>query len=295
MTLLSITSMCKKIVAGVLVIFLFQSCVITSQSYYLSPQNANSNPYHTIPLLSDSIKGATYGSFVFTTGSANYQGSDYLSTFQASIYRSNNFGRVQAYYGANFTLGVYHIGEFYNIKYRYDPTIFGPISDPVDTIYHIPATRSTFGSYGVSGGINYVIPFSKGEWRAIGVETSMQNEFGNYSAFRNGLPDTAATIVFKQRFTGTIAVFTDLLWRDHHRNEWGFKFALGEMINPQSNYTINQTVVYPATSTTNIFPLSYFSTAFHMSNGPYAGFIQLNLGTYATSFQVGASYRLGKK
>ncbi len=287
--------MYKKVVAAIPIICMFQACVVTSQSYYLSPQNANSNPYHSLPLVADSIKGATYGSFIFTTGNANYQGRDYLSAFQTSIYRSNNFGKVQAYYGANLTLGVYHVGEFYNIMYRYDPSIFGPISDPIDTTYHIPATRTTFGSYGVSGGINYVIPFSKGEWRALGVETSLQNEFGNYVGFRNGLPDTAATIIFRQKFTGTIGLYTDLLWRDHHKNEWGFKFSVGEVINPQSNYSIYQKVVYPATPTTNIFPLSYFSTAFHMSNGPYAGFIQINFGTYEDNFQVGVSYRLGKK
>jgi hypothetical protein len=286
--------MYKKIAAVFLIFFLLQSCVITSQSYYLSPQNGNSNPYHTIPLVSDSIKGATYGSFVFTPGNANYNGRDYLSAYQTSIYRSNNFGRVQASYGANFNLGVYHVGEFYNIRYLYDPTIFGPISDPVDTIYHIPATRSTFGSYGVSGAINYVIPFSKGEWRVLGAETSMQNEFGNYAGFRNNLPDTAATIIFRRRFTATVALYTDILWRDHHSNEWGFKFAFGEMMNPSSNYIINKTSTYPDVAVYNIY-LPYFSTTFHMSNGPYSGFMQLNLGTFATSFQIGASYRLGKK
>ncbi len=287
--------MFKRIAVAILVIFLFQSCVITSQSYYMSPQNANSNPYHNIPLVSDSIEGATYGSFVFTTGSANYQSRDYLSAFQTGIYRSNNFGSIQAYYGANFTLGLYHTGEFYNIKYTYDPTIFGPISNPLDTIYHVNSSGYAFGSYGVSGGINYVIPFSKGEWRALGVETSLQNEFGDYAGFRNGLVDSTATIIFKKKFTGTVGLYTDLLWKDHHRNEWGFKFAFGEMINPQSNYSINKSVIYPATPTTNIFPLSYYSTTFHMSNGPYAGFMQLNFGTYATSFQIGISYRLGKK
>jgi hypothetical protein len=284
----------KKILTGLPVLFLLNSCVITSQTYYLSPQNASSNPYHTIPLISDSIKGATYGSLVFTAGNANYQRRDYLSAFQTSIYRSNNFGSVQAYYGANFTLGLYHVGEYYNIRYLYDPTIFGPLSNPLDTIYHIPVTLTTFGSYGVSGGINYVIPFSKGEWRALGVETSMQNEFGNYAGFRNGLPDTAATIVFRQRFTGTIGIYTDLLWKDHHGNEWGFKFALGEMMNPPSNYTINKASVHSDRYDYNVY-LSYFSTTFHMSRGPYAGFMQLNLGTFATSFQIGASYRLGKK
>jgi hypothetical protein len=287
--------MYKRIAAAILIFPMFQSCVITSQNYYLSPQNANSNPYHNIPLVSDSIKGATYGSFVFTTGSANYQGRDYMSAFQTSIYRSNNFGSVQAYYGANFSLGLYHLGEFYNIKYKYDPTIFGPISDPLDTSYHVNASGYAFGSYGLSGGINYVIPFSKGEWRALGVETSLQNEFGDYAGFRNSLPDSGATIIFRKRFTGTIGLYTDLLWRDHHNNEWGFKFAVGEVLNPQSNYTIDKVVVYPAVSTTNIFPLSYFSTTFHMSNGPYAGFIQVNLGTYEDNFQVGVSYRLGKK
>lgn len=286
--------MYKKIAAAILILPMLQSCVITSQSYYLSPQNANSNPYHTIPLKSDSIRGATYASFVFTTGSANYWGRDFLNVFQTSIYRSNNFGSVQAYYGANFTLGTYHTGEFYNIKYSYDPTILGPVSNPIDTIYHVQGTAYTVGSYGLSGGINFVIPFSKGEWRILGVETSMQNEFGDYARFRTNLPDTAATVILRKKFTATIGLYTDLCWKDHHRDEWGIKFALGETTNPISNYSVNKTLIYSDMYNYNIY-YSYFSTTFHMSRGPYSGFIQLNLGSFATSFQIGASYRLGKK
>jgi hypothetical protein len=285
--------MFSKIALGLPVLFLLHGCITTSQSYYLSPQNASSNPYHTIPLKSDSVKGAVYGSLVYTTGSANYSGHDYLSVFQASVYRSNNFGRFQAYYGGNLSLSAYHVAEYYNSHYRYNGGIAGIDPIPIDTIYHIPGGKESFGGYGLSGGINYVIPFSKGEWRALGLETSIQNEFGNYAEFREGLPDTAASLVFRKRLTTTLGLYTDILWKGHHGKEYGFKFALGMTLNPQDNYTITKTdiTVKPA----NIFPLTYFSTSYHMTIEPFSGFLQFNFGTYADNFQIGMSYRLGKK
>ncbi|MEJ0080084.1 MAG: hypothetical protein WDM78_03765 [Puia sp.] len=66
------------------------------------------------------------------------------------------------------------------------------------TIYHIPDKGKFFGSYGVSGGINIVNASGKHEWRALGIEVTIQNEFGNYSDFRKSLPDSAANVIFKK-------------------------------------------------------------------------------------------------
>src|SRR5271169_3805850 len=102
-----------RMYAGCFMISLFSSCV-ERRGFYLSPQNANSNPYHAIPMKADSLKSAIYVSGIFSSGSANDQGADRLYAFQGSLHRSNNFGIFQAYYGANLSLGSYHVSNYYN-------------------------------------------------------------------------------------------------------------------------------------------------------------------------------------
>jgi hypothetical protein len=80
---------------------------------YLSPLDSQTMPYHTIPFKSDSLKSAIYGSLVYSTGTANDRGLDWVGAGQASIYRSHNLGNFQAYYGANITLGTYGMSDFY--------------------------------------------------------------------------------------------------------------------------------------------------------------------------------------
>ncbi len=141
----------NRIYAACIIIPLFTSC-IERRTYYLSPQLANSNPYHAIPMKADSLKSAIYASTVFTSGSANDQGADHLFVFQGSVHRSNNFGIFQAYYGANLSLGSYHVSDYYNMYYNqgYGNPYY------LDSLNHIPNSNNFFGSYGVSGGINIV-------------------------------------------------------------------------------------------------------------------------------------------
>ena len=254
---------------------------------YLSPMNAQSLPYHTIPFQSDSMKSAVYGSLVYTSGTANDKGRDWINAGQASIYRSHNFGNFQAFYGASITLGAYHQTEFYNANYTPGSAgLIGGGDQPIDTFYHIPAHRYSFGSYGISGGINGVKSLGNTEWRFLGIETSLQNEFGDYYSFRKNLQDSAANIIFRHHVTGTIGIYTDGLWRTGLNTQFGFKFALNMLVNPRSDYTLLNTY--------SIFPVTFFSTTFHITAKQFTGFIQGNLGTKATSFQIGTSYRLGK-
>jgi hypothetical protein len=280
-------------------ICLFSSCIEARQGYYLSPANANSDPYHPIPLKSDSVRSAFYTSLLYSIGSANDKGFDQVSVIQAGIHRSQNFGIFQAYYGVNISLGSYNIAGYYNSHYRYEGGLFGDYPVPVDTIYHIPDKGEFFGVYGMSGGINVVINArdGRGEWRVLGFETSVQNEFGNYADFRKKLPDSATNIIFKKTLTATVGLYTDFIWKTRRGIVGGFKFAGGIMINPRTNYSrrLTDNFYYGSTESNNIFPITYFSPTFHMSKSHYTGFIQLNFGTYADSFQFGLSYRLGKK
>jgi hypothetical protein len=263
------------------------SCLEHRQGMYLSPMNSQSGLYHTIPFKSDSLKSAVYGSLIYTTGTANDKGKDWIHAGQASIYRSHNLGNFQAFYGANITLGVYGISEFYNSNYTAGQAgMIGGSDQPIDTFYHIPAHNYSFGSYGISGGINGVKSSGRTEWRYLGFETTLQNEFGDYYSFRKNLQDSAANIIFKHHLTGTIGIYTDALWRNNHKTQFGFKFALNMLMNPTSNYS--------RLNTYSIFLVSFFSTTFHITANQFIGFMQGNFGTKAASFQIGTSYRLGK-
>ncbi len=254
---------------------------------YLSPLDSQSIPYHTIPLTSDSLKSAFYASMLYSTGTANDQGQDWVRAGQASIYRSHNLGKVQAYYGASATLGTYGLSDFYNSHYTPgQPGIWGGGDKPIDTFYHIQGRRYSFGSYGISGGINGVKTLRNLEWRYLGFETSIQKEFGDYYTFRKNLPDTAANIIFKNNLTGVIGIYTESLWTNRFRTEYGLKFSLNMLLNPGSDYTMQ--------STYSIFPISYFSMTFHTTAKQFTGFMQFNFGTKAASFQIGTSYRIGK-
>jgi hypothetical protein len=248
------------------------------EGMYLSPTNSLVNTYHAIPYRSDSLKSAIYASMLFSAGSANDRGYDWIRAGQASIYRSHNLGKIQAYYGASLTLGNYYLNNFYNSHYY--------SGSPIDTFYHIPGNKYSFGTYGLSAGVNGVVTKHRGEWRYLGVEGTIQKEFGNYYPFRKSLPDSAANIIFKNNLTGTIGIYTDALWSYRNGSQFGLKFSIYMLINSKSDYT--------AYGSYNIYPLSFFSLSFHGTVKKFTGFMQLNAGTKASSFQIGTSYRLSR-
>ncbi len=263
------------------IVVFFSSC--SSSAYFYSPSNATSVPYHAIPLQSDSLKGATYASGIFNVGGANQDWRDCVFGFQGRIHRSNNFGNFQTFYGANISVGSYHIAEFYDVDhvnyYPYDTTV-----------YHNYAENTFYGSYGFNGGINVVVPTRHGgEWRAIGIETSLQKEFGNYYTFRKNLGDSSATVIFRKNVTGTVGLYTDIIAKSRHGAEFGYKMSWGFMLNPESDYSH----IY---SKNSINPVAYFSNTFHFTKEKVTGFVQINLSnSYAGNIQFGVNYKLGKK
>ena len=287
-----VSKMTGNYLTGLLCIALLNSCIEGRQGYFLSPNNSNSIPYHPMPLHSDSIHNAMYINGGYYIGNANYFGFDQVSVGQLSIQRSNNFGIFQAYYSANINLGAYNITDFYNCHYRYTGGWFSSIPVAEDTIYHIPGQGKFFGSYGLSGGINIVDASDRHEWRALGIETTIQNEFGNYSDLRKSLPDSAANVIFRKTLTVTLGLYTDIIWKSRHQMVFGLKFSGGLMLNSKSNYS---QMITDIKATQNIFPLTYFSPCFHVTREKITGFVQLNFGSYADGFQAGFSYRLSKK
>lgn len=284
--------MTRFIIPGFLFVTCFSSCLYERHGYYLSPQNSNSHPYQPIPMKADSLKSAIYANAVFATGTANDYGTDWINVFMMGLHRSHNFGDFQAYYGANLSLGSYHLADYYNSHYVYSGGLFGTYI-PGDSLYHIPGSAKFFGGYGVSGGINFVTTshhekYGKhAEWRVLGVETSLQNEFGEYKDFRKNLPDSAANIIFRNHFTAYLGFYTEWLWTNRSLMEFGFKIVGGWLLNSPGNYSNWNNSNY-------IFPVTYFSPSFHVTKDHYTGFIQFNFGTYADNFQFGFTYHLGK-
>jgi hypothetical protein len=265
--------------------FLLGSCV-ADKNYYLSPVNASSNPYHAIPMKSDSLAGAWYASMVINLGLANQDSRDNMYAFRGSIHRSNNFGHFQAFYGADLTLGSYTTGYYSNSMYK---SSWIGLPYPVDSGYIIPSQNLFFGTYGAYGGINLVSSFGNGsEWRILGLEGSIQSEFGSYAGFRKGLPDTAANVIFRKNAIGSIGIYSDIISRPgkrRHGVEFGYKIGLGFMISPASGYTIS-----PGD---NILPLTYFSHTLHLTKSHVTGYLQINIGAYAQNMQMGVNYQLG--
>jgi hypothetical protein len=256
------------------ILFFFSGCI--ESSYFFSPSNATSVPYHAVPMKSDSLRAATYVSSTFTVGGANEGWRDGVYAFQGRIHRSHNLGNFQAYYGANISLGSYHVANYYSSSSPSDSTTY--------------SSNNFFGSYGFSGGLNVVLPTNNGnEWRPIGIETSVQKEFGRYYNFRKNLPDSNADVVFRKNITATLGVFTDIIGKSRHGGEFGYKMGLGFMINPSSDYTH----VY---NRNTVNPVAYFSNTIHFSKSNISGFVQVNLSnSYAGNVQFGVNYRLGKK
>jgi hypothetical protein len=269
----------KKTLYPILVMLSLTSCI--TSSYYMSPFSSSSDPYHAIPLKSDSVKSASYAGGIFTVGGANINWNDPVYSFQANIYRAHNFGHFQAYYGVGGNIGNYHVERYEN--YVDDPNAPGAGSRI------IPENNYVFAGAHFNGGINAVIPFRNGgEWRVIGLETSVQKEFGDYANFRRNLKDSMADYVLKKTTTATFGFATDIIGRSRHGAQFGYKVAWGTVLNPNSDYSRED-------PNRNINPLFYFSQTLHLTKGPVTGFAQVNMGSYAGSFQFGMIYQLGRK
>jgi hypothetical protein len=259
---------------------------LADRAYFLSPANGSADPYHAIPLVSDSMKGATYGSLVLCTGFANQHARDGIYSLQARMHRSHNFGHVQGYYGASLILGNYSIAKYSNYQYLRD--FFG-FPYPSDSGYLIQGRNAFFGIGQANAGIDFVIPFSnRSEWRVLGLEGSFQDEFGNYLHFRKQLPDTAANVILRLHEGGTFGICSDIISRPSRRNaEFGYKVAWGVVVG--------STAAYSRFGNNNIFPLTYFSQTLHLTKGRFTSFIQVNIGSYATNLQTGVNYRIGPR
>lgn len=257
---------------------LFTGC-IGRQAFYVSPFNGANNPYHTIPLKHDSIQSAFYINALLTRGAANDNKGDIIFAGYSNISQSLNFGDFQAFYGIGFSLGSYNVD-------RFESTGNNATVDPV--AINANAGNKAFSGYGFDGGINFTIPFKNGEWRAIGIETSLRKEFGDYLAFRKGLPNTAATLIIRNDSYVTAGGYSDIIGYSGDV-AYGLKLGFGSVLNKEyKQFILDSDVVR------SYVKYNYANVTFHVSKKKWTGFLQFNEGGKASNILLGSNYRLGK-
>lgn len=256
------------------------SCSIGKQAFYVSPFNGISTRYHTIPLQSDSIKASTFINSSLSIGGDNEGRLDNKYSFSTGLSRSHNVGNFQGWYGAALVLGSY------NMK-RYDS--IGNNATVNYKIINQNAGNHFFGGVGFDGGINFVHSFNNGEWRVMGVETSLQNEFGNYQEVRKNLPDSAATLIIKDRFFGTAGLFSEIAGKSGE-TIFGAKFGGGIALGSRyrnsgimDTYFLRKKVSF-----------HYFNFTLHYTKQKWTGYFQSTFTSKSNNALLGANFRIGK-
>ena len=274
---------CLKVLKPFIVVFFLTGC--TRSYYFLNALNGNNNYYHALPLKTDSIRSACYFSSVISWGGGNYL-DDGVKSITANLHRSYYFGSFQGYYGTDFSFGSYHVSNDYSS--RYNNRTQGQVE-----AFNKFAGYKYFGGYGINGGIDFVIPKKSGggEWRILGIETSMQNEFGKYFHFRNIVPDSLVGESMRSRFLPTIGINSEVVLRIGKGSSTGYKIALGTSIKKEDINKLGLSNILTDHSN-NPF---YFTQTFYVTNKAWTIFGQLTFATYSAFIQAGFNYKLKQK
>lgn len=251
-------------------LILVSLCGCVEHRYYVSPFNGNNGTYHPVPMKSDSVKSGYYATAAIGWGSANDEGVDNIFSAHANLSGGHHFGPFQAFYGAGFSLGNYKV-------------------NPADGIDH-PGNKA-FRGVGFEGGLNAVIPFKGGEWRVLGVETSIWNESGRYLQFRKALPDAAfpsdaIDLVIRNRTFRTIGGYSEIL-ATGGGFVFGMRLAAGTVLS--RHYVIFNAYEEPGRQREKY---GYGTLTYHMTHNRYTGFAKLNFATKASTILFGLNYRL---
>ena len=272
----------KKLTAINLILILcfLAGCVPQTQpAYYVSPLDVNSNYYRAIPLRSDSVRTALYASAALTAGGSNDRWRDNLHSFHGSFHVSHNLGWLQAFYGADLSLGSYHVDDYYRLDYT------GGFNTPLhtDTIYHLQGGNYSFGAYGFNLGLNTLISMPSGGEIRLGVEGSLHREFGQYLKLRNSITGSDSTfeVLATGRWTETLGGYLDCLHKGR-RTAFGYKISSGGSFVSPDNYKGYHRLNAPF----------YFSNTLHLTKRRVTGFATLNFGPYTATFQTGVNYQL---
>jgi hypothetical protein len=267
----------------------FSSCA--RKAYYLSPFDGKATTYYAKPLIADSAKSAIYLSGVVTASSENDEYtvydeenskslSDHLTSFQFSLHRSHTAKYFQAYYGATFTTGRYEVTKYDSSRYRSNYAHAD--------MSNVKTGNKYFAGAGFVGGINLVVPLNKGsEFRLLGIETSIGNEWGDYLDFRKSLPDSSASAINRKGRYGYIGLTSEVVFKKRKGNNFGMKIGVGT--------SLFKTIELGRSEKRNTYmvPL-YFNFTFQYSRPKFTVFAETSKAAHSTGIQFGASYKLSK-
>jgi hypothetical protein len=234
----------------------------------------NSAVYHAMPAASDSVKSTTYVNGALSAGGMNEGWRDAVYALQAGLHRSHAINDFRFNYGASLALGSYDVKPYYDYY----------SSNPIGTNN---SGSKFFGAYGVYGGISAATPMGRrSEWRYIGVEGTLFNEFGGYYTFRKNLPDSAATEIDKHKYLGSAGINTEFVFKGRSENKFGIKLAVGSYLRRLHYYE-----QYPGDYYHPYDQLIYFSNTYHFTFKKTTAYFQFNIATHAAHFQLGYNYR----
>lgn len=262
-----------------IVIIIFTGCA--ERAYYVSPGYGNAMPYHTLPLKKDSIKSSFYANVSAVAGSANDDLRDEQYAFNANIFNANSFKRIKLWYGAGLTLGDYKV-KAYDTSSAYEPFA---------TNINNAAGGKFFGSLNENGGVALVMPLGrKSEWRILGVQATLQQEFGNYLHFRKMLIKDSVPVNgnTSKSFLATAGFSTE------------FSFSLKHgAINLLQQYNVllgkdNRYIEYDD-EPGKFYRYSYLTYAFAVTVNRVTGYVENNFGTRVMNVQFGLNYQLSAK
>lgn len=263
-----------------LAVLLLIACIFSAckeSNFFHSPLQGNSAVYRAMPLASDSEKSATYVSAALSLGGMNQLWRDGVYKLQAGVHKGHVLNQFRLNYGAALAAGYYNVKPYYN----YTGSGASTITDN--------GTKS-FGAWGLYAGLSAARPLGRrGEWRYIGIEGSLYNEFGKYYNFRRHLADSVAEEVDRHKSLGSLGVNTELVFKGRSGNKFGIKIAAGSFL---------RRLQYTNSSNSNYYyhgphdDLLYLSATPHFTVRKTTTWFQLNLATHAAHFQVGFNFKL---
>ena len=258
--------------------FILTGC-IERRAFFLNPYQGITPTYRSVQLQQDSIRSAFQATGALITSQANPQYNDHVFQFNANISRTHTHKFIGFRYGASFSYGSYEVS-------RIDS--FGN-SNTVDYKYiNDHAGNYSTGGYGIDGAVHLLHVNDGVEWRVVGMEFTLNKEFGDFYKFRLDMPRNSATIIDSADVFSTLGVYTEVI-NTKGKMRPGFKFGYGRALRPALG-----------TSDGNFFDLDhvlkfkYYTFAGSIRTERSTFFLQMNLGEKGRSVQAGGSFRLGR-
>lgn len=177
------------------------------------------------------------------------------------------------YYGGGLILGQYKF-DGYKGNYHSDIIDFQTLDQYAGNYF--------FGAVGFNAGMDVVIRFPLGgDWRLLGVETSVYKDFGDYFSVRKRLPDTAATFIASGNSIATFGFYSEVVDKTKY-GSFAVKGSAGWMVGKDYH------------DVGGIGNYGYCSFSLAPTIKRWTPYFQATFATKSANAMVGINYRIGK-